>query len=105
VSEQQDYYEPWVPAVGQRVRVRLSGECRTPPHPESAAARVGNVGHAPWTDGITGVVMSDDNPYMGEGHRFLVAWDESYWYAQQWCTSAAYAAVELVPLDDEERRS
>lgn len=95
--DRREYAEPWAPAVGMRVRVRLSAECRVVPHPDSPQGEAGERGHSPWEDGITGVVIFDDVRHLGQGHRFLVAWDESRWYAQGWCNAAAYAAAELVP--------
>jgi hypothetical protein len=44
-------------------------------------------------------VVFDDVRTLGQGHRFRVEWDESRWYAGQWCNAAVYAAAELVPED------
>lgn len=68
-----DYYEPWRFEFGQRVRVRLSGECQY--------ARTVNRGtcafpmpHLPATDGETGtVVLTGRAAYAG--HPYYVALD------------------------------
>lgn len=88
--------------VGQRVRVRLSGECRLIPLPESYHATLSRVGHELWEDGQTGTISGIDGPDDGlaaQGHPYEVCLDERYplgggLYAR-WLN---FAAEELEPL-------
>lgn len=70
VDDDAQEMPPWLPTfkVGDRVRVRLSGECLLVvdgrPYP-----------HAAWHDGIVGVITRDDMPSLRSGHRFVVLAD------------------------------
>jgi hypothetical protein len=59
-DEPQDlaYWEPWQPKIGDRVRVRLSGEClvKGPAMSAETGKRYLCDGHPEWENGVTGVV-------------------------------------------------
>lgn len=100
----------WTPKVGDRVRVRLSGECLATAEPDSVATRMGEPRwhrDAP-SDGFTGEVVEIDSvPFLAmQGHRYHVMWDRCYWWKGpgsilEECTVTGdeYAAIELDPLD------
>ncbi len=98
--------EVWVPdgmafAVGDRVRIRISAECRLTGPAGSPAGDAGFVGHQPGEDGRLGIIRDPAilNPHMGaQGHVYLVRRDgppiEGFY-------AGWYAASELIPLDDD----
>ena len=104
-------WEPWVPVEGQRVRVRLSGECRatmaywktTADDPWSSDETLKAVGHDPREDGAVGEVSLDDGPdeptNTFDAHRFLVYFDQPVCVTEANCAQASvfYAAAELEP--------
>ena len=99
-----DIWEPWVPEVGQRVRIRLSGECR------GQTIRTGVlVSHLPQMDGRTAVVKVAHPAHLilpGCGwreigaHRFLVETEEKIELVPgrpPYIATVAYCAAELEP--------
>jgi hypothetical protein len=93
-----EFWEPWVPAVGQRVRVRFTSECRARPHTDSPQGDLAMPGHFAWEDGVTGVVTYDQIDTIQQGHRFMVRWDTVRDHRGYRLTGAVYAAAELRPL-------
>ena len=94
-------WEPWRPAVGDRVRVRLSGECPWHELPDDLVPEA--TGTA--TSGYEGVVVpfpSDaprDLPIVAEGgHRIFVEFDTPRDMGDWTLVGAFYAAIELEPL-------
>lgn len=84
-----EFWEPWVPSVGQRVRYLYQPEC-----PGVYGARY-PVGHPPEYDRLAGTVYEIFTCGLGEarnGHRFLTQLDDG-----DRCIMAA--ALELEPLD------
>ena len=111
----RDYYEPWHPQLGDRVRVRLSGECPvTPPEaefkPESFTASVmreidwPEKGHPEQLDGVEGTVDKithemDDVVDWWHGHWYGVWFDQPVKFEGGiLCHGLGFAAVELEPL-------
>lgn len=98
------FYEPWCPLIGQRVRIRVSQECRVRPTDDSPQGLLGDLGHGAWEDGLTGIIGDTEGDPIEEelvrqGHRFLVWWDRPQPYAGVMTHGATYAATELEPLD------
>lgn len=98
-------WEPWLPQVGDRVRVRLSGECRI--------EHDGEKGHPAVIDGATGVVTTLHAPlclivgtclYADQGHGYFVDLDVPVSDLPDEPTNLLVgthlAAIELEPLDD-----
>ena len=85
-----DFWQPWTPQPGQRVRVRLSGECRLHDGPLAWVRSA---------DGMVGTVIErrEGGPFCKQfpGHVWAVLYDR----AIDWCTGATYAAAELEPDD------
>ena len=103
-----EVWEPWVPTRWQRVRVRLSGECREPSLyylSDEDDDGIHIEGHDPADDGAVGVV-GDNGGHVPprnsfEAHRFLVEFDEptiphATGY-RNWC--GYFAAAELEPIE------
>ena len=94
--------------VGDRVRIRISAECRVKARDNSPSAALGHLrGHAPWEDGKTGTVIPipayvDDNG-AHQGHPYLVKWDQGLDLHDGLgpVNGDFYASVELIPLGDE----
>lgn len=97
--------EAWIPAVGQRVRVRLSAECDHIVPWECAiyhltALPEGSVhGHPVCLDGRSGVVVTingpDNHGVIIPGHRYGVIMDTPYeWKGIVW-PMHTFAACEL----------
>lgn len=102
-----DLWEPWQPTVGQRGRVRISAECRTPNkvrHAHTYQLLGRRFGHRSEVDGATGVV---DEVYDPEGidaesrsHRFHVRLDTKILIPKVgYFVGIALAAAELEPAD------
>jgi hypothetical protein len=90
-------YEPWSPKVGDRVRVRLSGECRW----DRDGAAEDDPSHDAILDGQLGTVVEIDRPAWHRGHDYFVALDvcpcgEPREEGEPCCEW--FAAVELEPL-------
>lgn len=94
-----EFWEPWQPAIGQRVRVRLSGEC--PAERENEMPRH-LIGHEPHVNGVTGIVTEPNECGCWNGHRFRVSFDvvqHSRRYPDLlFLSGSVYAALELEPL-------
>jgi hypothetical protein len=90
-------YEPWSPRIGDRVRVRLSGECRW----DRDGAAKDDPGHDLIWDRRLGTVVEIHRSAWQLGHDYLVALDacpggephEPSGPHGDW-----FAAVELEPL-------
>jgi hypothetical protein len=77
-----EYYEPWSPEVGQRVRVRLNPECR---HFENNQSDF---------EGRTGTVIAVlERGHRDPAHRYRVVLDGDVW--SYW----VLAAVELEAVE------
>lgn len=99
--------EPWQPKVGDRVRIRLGGECNIRPAHEGvtlSGRRVpdpGTPGHAdPCRDGLLGTVI-ERPPGLGgvdwRGHTYAVRYDHALVGTDN-VIGSFYAACELEPL-------
>ena len=96
-----EFWEPWQPEIGQRVRIRLSAECNV-----SWCDDRYRDGHPIEADGATGTVVKDrpDPPLWGATHPYVVVFDEpivaplfadgreSMWHGNY------FAAIELEPI-------
>lgn len=95
-----EYWEPWKPEVGQRVRVRLSGECNFKGEPASACEEFG--GHWAETNGHVGkVVEIDGSDILSEqGHRYLVHFPRLFRLPSgEHFNCSDFAAIELEPVE------
>lgn len=106
-----DWFRPWTPKPGDRVRVRVSLECRYCLDPRFTAcyeraladdgrtATVYDVGHA---ECICQIEVDDGGPDH-QGHDIWVAWDERREYDDPFLEGvpfdAHFAATELEPID------
>jgi hypothetical protein len=82
VSLQDDFYEPWLPQVGQRVRVRLNPECR---HFENNQTDF---------EGRVGTVIAVlERGHRDPAHRYRIVLDGDVW--SYW----VLAAVELEAIE------
>ena len=100
-------WEPWTPKVGDRVSVRLNGECKHKFAARSARSHqiFRGVPHAREHDGLTGTVIERPSHWPAvpmTSHRYYVRFDvppvTSYWGGVT--TMAPFAAIELEPLED-----
>lgn len=103
-----EYWEPWTPKMGQRVRVRLSPECRGLSHESTVEeGYVGyRVGHPEEIDGCTGTVglFPPDMAriHTDDSHPYWVDLKTSpYVKGRGYCYGTALAAAEIEPLDGE----
>lgn len=102
-DEPQDsgFWQPWQPKIGQRVQIRLSGECNRNWQSEEPNA-VGTPGHPPEVDRRTGTVVPQPgyDPRVYPHHPICVWWDgdpivvEGIPFRQGF-----FAACELEPLE------
>lgn len=69
-----DYWEPWQPAIGDRVRVRISGEC--PSCRENQADKDTTVHLLESRDGKIGTVDHTGCDVGMPGHSYSVLWDK-----------------------------
>lgn len=100
------YWEPWVPEIGQRVRVCLSGECQLKPCPNSYYEQIGQVGHPEYENGLTGTVTHFERPWQNDfladqGHTIDVEYDVQVrpWIAPgRKARGGTYAPIELEPI-------
>lgn len=98
------FVEPWVPAMGDLVQVRISAECSLPTFYDLADEgfivdiTVDRNGHDLAEDGMTGEVILVDTP--ADAHRFLVYFDQPVLVTGIVHPQASqfYAAAELEPL-------
>ncbi len=88
--------------VGDRVRIRLSGECRLTPDPGTVHAQSEVSGHDPREDGRTGFVKEIDvNNSLGvQGHPYGVFWDTLMECGPYFVRGDWYAAVELEKIGE-----
>lgn len=103
-------FERWMPKVGDRVRVRISGECGVQGGSLSPISKAGVTAHFPDEDGATGTVY---DPFlvhpaksvemlMAQGHTVFVRLDQeipapgSYFGS---VNASAYALSEVEPLE------
>lgn len=95
-------------AIGQRVRIRLSGECGQVQHPIGVnAAWDGppSIGHPPWQEGKRGRVRAVAAPTLRvlPGHTIGVQYDEPHEEPIRGAigvhVGGYFAPHELVPLD------
>lgn len=78
-----EYFEPWQPREGQRVRVRLNPECRHFEDPQASF------------EGRLGTVIAVlERGHRDPAHRYRVVLDGDVW--SYW----VLAAVELEPVED-----
>jgi len=107
-------WEPWTPTIGQRVRVRLSGECQYRPHIIRVPSLVclgpaTSGGHPPELDRAVGHIIRSstapmcrcaDRPPDEDPHRYAV--ELTPWvYSRDGlkpCMGAYFAAIELEPI-------
>ena len=101
-TKSREFFEPWHPEVGQRVRVRLSGECRAPLEPLSGGLRVGaTYRHPQEFDGLSGTVIETrDKFYENSGHQYHVQLDTHVWVNGEPFWLDHFAAIELEPIDE-----
>ena len=121
MTETTEYYEPWKPELGDRVRVRLSGECQDTPsefdYPTQSPIHVGwmqtlmrqvgwpDRGHPSAIEGTIGTVdqitheLEDLIPDWWHGHWYSVWFDTPVVLGAGVVLSGIQlAAVELEPL-------
>lgn len=95
-------WEPVRFEVGDRVRVRLSGECKIAGEPGGPMATYGVVGCPLEFDGLSGVV-ADVTGWRGrepiQGHHIHVLFDEAVLWQGHRVKGDIFAACELIPLD------
>ena len=100
-----EYWEPWQPEVGQRVRVHLSGECQRLMETRVERLPFGGrelTGHPQEMDGVTGIVVPIE-PWMDitADHPYVVRFDEPLRlpeYGVGRCLGTVFAAIELEPV-------
>lgn len=90
-------WEPWQPKVGDRVRVRLNGECHRRYHVMSLLGTHSDVryGHVPEEDGRIGTVAIGPGRPSEPSHRFAVVYDVPMFSDGLPIVGGAYAAIEL----------
>lgn len=96
-------YEPWRPRIGQRVRVRLSGECQFV-YPSGTK-------HFAVSDAAIGTILNGlpfancDHSDHQTAHRYCVVFEppvlvEQIGTYRHWLHSQCFAAIELEPLEE-----
>lgn len=111
---EQRFVKSWQPRVGQRVRIVLNGECQLRPCEGSYYARIGQIGHPSYEQGLTGTVSSfhdvteaEHDVMAQQGHLIDVEYDRHVYPTLpdgRLARGGTYCAFELEPLDDEEDR-
>jgi hypothetical protein len=103
-DEPQDlaYWEPWQPKIGDRVRVRLSGECNVigPGREDPFSPVASAMAHPAHQDGVVGIVTQCHSACTGGGahavgHHIRV----EYLHPRGWRHMGHFAACELELLD------
>ncbi len=99
---ESEVWAPWQPKVGDRVRVRLSGECRIECLPLSPQGMAGLLGHPNTVNGQVGTIIAGELAYyVHRGHPYKVQFDDPFqWNGRAW-PSTHLAAVELEPLEEQ----
>lgn len=98
-------YEPWQPKIGDRVRIRLNGECMKAHHDHCAAgkveARTGRpLGHPMFLNGREGTVSGFDPNNRQRGHPYIVHFGARFeWLGESW-TAEHFAAIELELIEE-----
>ena len=105
-AEDGEQVEPWVPVVGQRVRVRLSAECYHVVPQGCSICHItrlpeGSIrGHPDCLNGKTGTVIENKYDVVIIGHNYRVIMDNMYeWMGTFWHVHT-FAAFELEPVDE-----
>ena len=103
MTGEYEVWEPWLPKVGDRVQVRLRGEC-----PHTLDLKWGHTGcHMPCANGATGVVGGiGQRSDATRGHRYTVYFNEPVRCHNDhpdlrhncYAMEGHYAAIELEPL-------
>lgn len=103
--DEKDLDQPWIPEgawmprIGERVRVRLSGECRH----QWGEGYCDPDGHFDFEDGLTGTVISPDGRPHHAGHPIWVGWDTAHRVSlpqgNLLLMGCPYALAELEPVD------
>lgn len=84
-----DYWEPWTPEIGQRVRTKISPEC-----PQQMKCH----GRHPEGSGHTGTVRCIDTNRT-DGHIYCIATPEVAPDGYEWLAYTNFAAAELEPVE------
>lgn len=96
-------WAPWTPQVGDRVRVRLSGECQIVyPKAEQLSGEIleHGLGHSDAENGAVGVVLAPRHELNSATHTIHVGFHEWVPAADGVPMHASYyAAAELEPLE------
>lgn len=99
----EESWEPWTPKVGDRARIRITGECELRYIKGCLHESLGNVGHPLSYDGVEGTVVGVDSAgfYAERGHRFWVRTESRVDVGDGFLTKRYdnWAAIELIPLD------
>jgi hypothetical protein len=97
-----DFWEPWQPVIGDRVRVRINPECPYCQENLPEAQRTFVYGEP--RDGRAGTVeeIRDNGPAAMPGHRYFIRWDrpipvEIASSGSTWVQGSTFAALELRP--------
>ena len=96
-------WEPWTPKVGDRVRIRLNGECaQNWPHDYAYGGNcpgVRRIGHDEREHDRTGTIRITDMPV--QSHPYLVKLDAPFIWECWRMEHVSCAAIELEPLEDD----
>lgn len=101
------FWEPWQPQVGDRVRVMLSPECRAVFRSRWADSRqlmnAPSLTHIAGEDGRVGTVIDIEHADedIAPGHIYLTQFDRPVFSSAVglFAEASTFAAVELEPLD------
>jgi hypothetical protein len=100
-------WRPRTPEIGQRVRIRLSGECPLL-RSEPGQKETSTAWHSHSEDGMIGIVITPTPnvwmPRMGlDGHAHLLSFrpDSVNFDGCAWYSALYFAAPELEPLEDD----
>lgn len=97
----EEYWEPWHPEIGQRVRIRLHGECQLK-HLPNAMAPTHNLAHDKTTGTIVPFTPRDNvneaalENSRQQGHRFAVLFATPI----HGDIGGHFAAIELEPIEE-----
>jgi hypothetical protein len=105
--QDQTFFEPWQPKIGDRVRVRLNGECRFETFGMNRHGILSErkPSHREWEDGKTGTVVlcrwiAEDGYCLSDrwGHGIVIEYDTEVNRPDIFAKAGHYAACELEPL-------